>query len=356
MVEAGALIPVAEAEDTVDMKKTGIAFKQCHEEDYCMIHMTPCRFHGTGFFVGPAIVLALIAALSVFHSPAHAKRPQQTVFSSPEEAVKTMIGAFKTYDKEALLSIYGRGNKDLASSGDEVDDRAQRERFIRAYEEKSRIEKVGDKKAVLFVGNEDWPFSIPIVKRGGSWFFDSKAGRQEMVDRRIGRNELNVIQVCLAYVDAQREYALKDLDGDGLFEYAPKFMSDPDKKDGLYWATSEGEEPSPTGAFVAAAKEEGYAPSKPGEKPAPYHGYYYKILTAQGKNAYGGAYNYIIDGKMLGGFALVAYPARYGSSGIMTFTVNQNGVVYQKNLGRSTGKIARKMTRFDPDKTWTKAE
>jgi hypothetical protein len=322
-----------------------------------MIHATLYRNHGTGVFVGLAVMLAVIAALPLIYSPAYAKgTSQQAAFSSPEEAVKEMIAAFKAHDEKALISIYGRGSRDLATSGDKVDDRAQRERFLKAYEEKNKIVTVGDRKARLFVGNEDWPFSIPLVKKGESWFFDSKAGRQEMIDRRIGRNELSVIQVCLAYVDAQREFALKDLDGDGLFEYAPKFLSDPGKKDGLYWDTKEGEEPSPLGALVAAARAEGYGPSKTGEKADPYHGYYYKILTAQGKNAEGGAYNYVIDGKMLGGFALVAYPARYGTSGIMTFMVNQKGVVYQKNLGRDTEKIAGKIARFDPDKTWKKAE
>ena len=191
------------------------------------------------------------------------------------------------------------------NSGDEVDDRLQRERFLKAYDEKNRVGTVGDRKALLYVGNEDWPFSIPIVKKGKSWVFDTRAGRREMIDRRIGRNELNVIQVCLAYADAQREFALRDLDRDGLFEYAQKFLSDPGQKNGLYWDAMEGEEPSPLGPAMAAARAEGYSPPQTGEN-VPYHGYYYKILFAQGKNAPGGAFDYVVNGKMLGGFAMVA--------------------------------------------------
>jgi hypothetical protein len=182
------------------------------------------------------------------------------------------------------------------------------------------------------------------------------AGKEELLNRRIGRNELNTIQTCLAYVDAQREYAMKDRDSDKLLEYAQKFWSTKGKKDGLYWETKEGEEQSPFGSLAARAIQAGYAPKKPGDKPVPYYGYFYKILKAQGKNAPGGAYDYVIKGKMIGGFALVAYPAEYGASGIMTFVVNHDGVVYQKDLGKETGKVASAMTKFDPDKTWKKVE
>ncbi|HEY3277313.1 MAG TPA: DUF2950 domain-containing protein [Syntrophorhabdaceae bacterium] len=312
---------------------------------------------GLALLVSFAFLFSFILAFSLLHtSAAYGKETKQRHFSSPEEAVKAMVEALKAHDRKTLVAIYGRGNADLINSGDEVDDRLQRERFLKGYDEKNRIEKVGDRKALLYVGSEDWPFAIPVVKRGNSWVFDTRAGRREMIDRRIGRNELNVIQVCLAYVDAQREFALRDLDRDGLFEYAQKFLSDPGKKDGLYWDAKEGEEPSPLGPLMAAARAEGYSSPKPGEKSVPYHGYYYKILFAQGKNASGGTFSYILDGNMLGGFAMVAYPARYGSSGIMTFMVNQNGVVYQKNLGKNTGKIATKIEKFDPDKTWQKIE
>ena len=200
--------------------------------------------------------------------------------------------------------------------------------------EKNRLEAESAEKVVLYLGNEDWPFPIPIVKKNALWHFDAKEGRDEILARRIGKNELSAIQVCLAYVDAQREYAIEDRDGDGLAEYAQKFWSDPGKKNGLYWKTSDGEKPSPLGPLAAEANKQGYT-RKEG-KPVPYHGYYYRILKAQGKNAPGGAYDYMVKGKMIGGFALVAYPAKYASSGIMTFIVNHDGVVYQKDLGTKT--------------------
>ena len=220
----------------------------------------------------------------------------------------------------------------------------------------NKLEKETDSKMTLVVGEEEWPFPIPIVKKGESWLFDTKAGKEELLNRRIGRNELNTIQTCLAYVDAQREYAMKDRDGDGLLAYAQKFWSTKGKKDGLYWEAKEGEEQSPLGLGAARAVREGYTPRKPGDKPSPFHGYFYRILKAQGKNAPGGAYDYVVKGKMIGGFALVAYPAEYGASGVMTFIVNHDGVVYEKDLGAETAKIASAMTKFDPDQTWKKAE
>jgi hypothetical protein len=206
------------------------------------------------------------------------------------------------------------------------------------------------------VGSEDWPFPIPLVKKDEYWFFDTMAGKEEILNRRIGRNELNAIQVCLAYVDAQREYVLKDRDGNKLLEYAQKFISSKGKKNGLYWEVKEGEKLSPLGPLVAKAAKEGYIGRKPVGKHTPYHGYYYKILKAQGKNAPGGEYDYIVKEKMIGGFASVAYPAEYGNSGVMTFIVNHDGVVYEKDLGKETEKIATAMKKFDPDKTWKKAE
>ena len=201
--------------------------------------------------------------------------------------------------------------------------------------------------------------SDPYRKDGQKWRFDTKAGKQEILARRIGRNELSTIQTCLVYVDAQHEYARKDRDKNGLLEYAQKFRSSPGKEDGLYWDTREGEEESPLGPLVAEAVKEGYG-RKTGKQiagqPTPYHGYYYRILKAQGKSAPGGAYDYVVNGKMIGGFALVAYPAQYGNSGIMTFIVNQDGAVYQKNLGKNTAKIAQAMESFDPDKTWKKTQ
>jgi len=321
-----------------------------------MIHMASYKKHISVYWFTPAIILVLVVTLLVIYPPANAAAAGQKFFSSPEGAVEAVVSALKSNDQKMLAAILGRGSKDLIFSGDEVADRESRELFLRSYEAKNKLEKVGDKKAILYVGNEDWPLPIPLVKKGKLWFFHTKEGKEEIINRRIGKNELNVIRVCMAYVDAQREYALKDRDGDKLLEYAGKFVSEPGKKDGLYWETKEGEELSPMGPFFAAAREEGYAATGLDDKPVPYHGYYYKILTSQGKNAPGGAYDYVVNGRMVGGFALVAYPARYGSSGIMTFMVNQDGVVYERNLGKTTEKIVQAMKIFDPDKEWKKAE
>ncbi len=280
----------------------------------------------------------------------------QKTFASPDEAVKGVLDALKADDAKALSAIFGPGSEDVVSSGDPVADQAEHERFINLYEQKNKLEEAAANKVVLYVGNEDWPFPIPIVKKDGAWHFDTNDGREEILARRIGRNELSVIQVCLAYVDAQREYALKDRDSDGLLAYAQKFASDPGKKDGLYWKTKEGDEQSPLGPFFATAQEHGYTGTgkQLDGKPVPYYGYYYRILKAQGKNAPGGAYDYVVKGDMIGGFALVAYPAQYGSSGIMTVIVSHDGFVYQEDLGKDTRRTAQAMTLFNPDSTWEK--
>jgi hypothetical protein len=214
----------------------------------------------------------------------------------------------------------------------------------------------GENKAVLQVGKDDWPLPVPLVKRGDQWFFDARSGREEILNRRMGRNELSAIQVMLAMVDAEREYALKDRDGDGLLEYASKFASDTGKRNGLHWETKEGEAPSPLGDLAAKAAAEGYGSRNSKSTPQPYHGYYYRILKAQGESAPGGAFDYVVNGKMMGGFAIVAWPAKYGNSGVMTFVVNHEGVVYQKDLGPETSKIAKLMKLYNPDETWKKAE
>jgi len=246
--------------------------------------------------------------------------------------------------------------KEFFQSGDPMVNKAERERFIKAYDEMNRQERPTDSKVVLYVGKEDWPFAVPVMKGKEGWYFDTEEGMDELLNRRIGRNELNTIQTCLAYVDAQREYALKDRDNNKLLEYAQKMTSDKGKRNGLYWEVKPGEEPSPLGALFAKAVAEGYSPTKAQTKPVPFHGYYYKILKAQGKNASGGEYDYLVKGKMIGGFALVAYPAEYGNSGVMTFIVNHEGVVFQKDLGKDTAKVASSITKFDPDKTWKRVD
>jgi hypothetical protein len=301
-------------------------------------------------------IIAGVMMLAGFHQSAFAADAKQKGFKSPEEAIKTLVDTVKANDMKELLAIFGPSGKELVSSGDKVADETGRERFIKAYEEMNKLVNENDTKVILHVGNGDWPFPIPVVKKGEYWLFDTMAGREEILNRRIGRNELNAIQVCLAYVDAQREYVLKDRDKDKLLEYAQKFISREGEKNGLYWEAKEGEPQSPLGPLIAKAAGEGYTGKKPVGKRNPYHGYYYKILKAQGKNAPGGEYDYMVKGKMIGGFALVAYPAEYGNSGIMTFIVNHDGVVYQKDLGKDTEKMAAALKKFDPDKTWKKAE
>ena len=280
---------------------------------------------------------------------------KQKGFATPEEAVKAVITAMRNNNDKELIAVFGPSAKDLIFSGDPVADKQRRELLLRKYDEKNSL--VPEKGAmVIVIGKDDWPFPIPLVKKENAWFFDTDKGREEILNRRIGDNELNTIQTLLAVVDAEREYAIKDLDGDGVPEYAQKLMSDPGKKNGLYWKTKEGEDPSPLGEFVADARAKGYTRNESKQKPIPYHGYYYRMLKAQGKNAAGGAYDYVVKGKMIGGFAVIASPAKYGNSGVMTFLVNHDGVVYQKDLGKNTEKAAKSIKKFDPDSTWKKVE
>ena len=302
--------------------------------------------------LAPIIAVAVLATASAGVAIGAAAR-QQT-FPSPEEGVRALIDAAKKDDEKALLEILGPEAKPIIDSGDPVSDRESREWFVKSYEKANSLVKSGDTTVFLQIGTDEWPFPIPLVKESAGWRFDTAEGKEEVLNRRIGRNELDVIQVCLAYVDAQREYYRRDPDGDLLLQYAQKFISTKGKRDGLYWESTPGEEESPFGPLVAQARAGGYKGG--GGKPVPYHGYYYKILTGQGKDAPDGAYDYLVRGKMMGGFAMVAYPAQYGSSGIMTFIVNHDGVVYQKDLGDNTDALAKRMTGFDPDQTWKKVD
>jgi DUF2950 family protein len=277
----------------------------------------------------------------------------QEQFKSPDDAVNALVSAAKAEDESAILGVLGPDGRDIVSSGDEVADRTTRENFIARYDKKHTLTPDGEAKSTLVIGDNDWPFPIPIVGKDGSWQFDTKAGKEEILRRRIGRNELAAIQVALAYVQAQNEYASRDPGGLGPHSFAQRLVSSPGKKDGLYWPTAEGEEPSPFGDLVAQASAQGY---KIGQTPIPYHGYFYRILKRQGASAVGGAYDYLVKGKMIGGFALVAYPAEYGNSGIMTFMVNHDGTVFQKDLGPDTVRNARKIDSFAPDQTWTKVD
>ena len=300
-------------------------------------------------------VLALLVVM-MFQGVAYAARPMlppQETFETPEKAVEALVKALRENNMVNLYTVFGPGSVALISSGDKVDDQKSRAEFIRLYDEKNRLEMVGETKVILHVGNDDWPFPIPLVKAGKNWHFDTKQGKDEILSRRIGRNELDTIQTCLAIVDAEREYVTMDRDSNGLMEYAQKFFSTSGMKDGLYWEVAPGEKPSPLGPLVAIAQSEGY---RKGEKPTPYNGYFFRILSAQGKDAHGGAYSYLVHGKMIGGFALVAYPAVYGASGVKTFIVNHEGVLYEKDLGPQTVKKAKSMKAFNPDKTWEKSE
>ena len=301
-----------------------------------------------------SIVLSAVLVLGTLWIPVlSAQDSGPKVFPSPEEAMKALVAAAEARDRNAVAAILGPDAKGVLSSGDEVADKADLERFIANCKEKMDFVKDKDRTSVI-IGNDNIPFAVPIVKKGDGWVFDTKAGMEELLNRRVGRNELDTIETCEGYVDAQREYASTDRELDGIVQYAQKFFSDPGRRNGLYWDAAEAENPSPMGPFVAEAGEEGYK-KKEGGEPTPYHGYYFKILKAQGKHAPGGAYSYVIHSHMVAGFALVAWPASYGNSGVMTFVVNQNGIVYEKNLGPKTARIAKAMTLYNPDRTWRKA-
>jgi Protein of unknown function (DUF2950) len=294
-------------------------------------------------------LVTLTAAMVIFAAVSVANAQQS--FKTPNEAADALASAVKTDSLKAILTVLGPDGVDIASSGDAVADAGIRKRFVAAYDVKHRLTMDGDGKAILVIGEEDFPFPIPLVRRGVLWQFDTAAGRREVLYRRIGRNELAAIQACLAYVDAQNEYAEKDRTGTGAGTYAQRIASQPGKKDGLYWPASQSSDESPLGELVARATTVGY---RIGNGRAPFHGYYFKILTRQGAAAPGGALNYIVRGKMIGGFALVAYPAVYRNSGVMTFVVNHNGVVFQKDFGRRTTQLAERMTSFNPNHTWSK--
>ncbi|HXV10938.1 MAG TPA: DUF2950 domain-containing protein [Burkholderiales bacterium] len=294
-----------------------------------------------------ALIAALLAAGIAAGTAALAAETKHKTFATPEDAAAAFIAATKSGDAQAMRDVLGPGSASIVQSGDAVSDRRGRERFVQAYGEANKLVRQGDAKATLLVGKDEWPLPIPIVKDAAGWRFDTKQGREEILNRRIGRNELSAMQAVLAYVDAQREYYLRNPQGDKLFHYAQKFTSARRNRDGLYFATKAGEKPSPLGPLYASAKAEGYTKGDDS-----YHGYHYRILRGQGPSASGGAYDYVAQGKMLGGFALVAWPATYGNSGVMTFIVNHDGVIYEKDLGPDTEAAARKITRYNPDKSW----
>ena len=274
--------------------------------------------------------------------------PAQRGFESPESAVTALVTALEQRDRATLVAMLGPDSDALLSSGDPVADSTARAMFLARYAEKNALVTGGPDDLVLQVGADDWPFPIPIVRRGGKWILDAAAGKDEIVSRRIGGNELQTIEVMHGYVAAQEDYAAAAHDGIPAGAYAQAIRSDPGKQNGLYWEVAEAERPSPAGPWLAAASAEGY-----GAAGEPYHGYRFRLLTAQGPAAAGGARDYLVDGRLTGGYALVAWPASYGASGVMTFLVNQDGVVWQRDLGQDTEQAVAQVTRFDPDSLWT---
>jgi hypothetical protein len=298
----------------------------------------------------------LLALLAIFSAACgKSEQPSITTFNTPDDAGNALIAAAKSGDRVAVISIFGPESKQLISSGDAVEDKNAVAAFTSRYDVMHRWRKLQDGAQILLVGADNFPFPIPLKRdAGGKWFFDTAAGKEEMLNRRIGRNELAIIQVCGAAADAQTQYFSRLHDGATTQQYAMKFISDPGKQNGLYWKSAEGQPESPLGPLAAYATSEGYT-DKP-DAHTPFHGYYFRMLKGQSKNAPGGAKDYLVDGKMVRGFAFVAYPAEYGNSGVMTFIINQDGLLLQKDLGKATAETATAMTEYDPDTSWNPVE
>jgi len=296
--------------------------------------------------------LAAVAILLTVWFPTHSMAQQtgQKTFSSPEDASHALLTAAQSNDEKAMLDILGPDGKQIVSSGDETEDANSRTNFVEKYQEMHRLVKEPDETNTLYIGAENWPTPIPLVNQGNSWYFDTEAGKKEILYRRIGQNELSTIRVCQELVAAQKEYYSAQHN-----EYAQTIFSDEGQHNGLYWKAADGASQSPIGPLVAAAVAEGYSKSQVGT-PTPYQGYYFHILTRQGKDGPTGAKSYIVNGKMTGGFAFVAYPAEYRSSGVMTFIVNEDGVVYEKDLRKKTDAIAKGMKEYKPNSSWQEAE
>ena len=315
----------------------------------CLKNSSIRTVQGLWFMVLAVVIFTIV---NVGNSFAEKSNHQGQGFNSPEAAVSAIIAVVRTLDTANILLILGPDAEPIIFSGDRVEDREGAADFVKKYDEKHRLEMATPVAATLIIGNDDWPFPIPVVKSGDSWFFDVAAGKEEILNRRIGEHELDVIQVMQDYIDAQLEYASEDRDGDGVREFAQQIKSDKGQKNGLYWPVPEGAELSPFGPLIAEVRSEGYGTNS--SKPQPYRGYYYKIVTRQGEKAPGGAYDYIVNGNMILGFGLIAYPAKYGVSGIMTFAVNQEGVVYEVDLGEETVEIVNKKIKYNLNKSWQK--
>lgn len=298
-----------------------------------------------------SLLLALALSLPAYIHAAPGNAAIGKVYSSPEEAIADLKTATANADTNAMRTIFGPAADDLLNP-DRVQAANDLAKFNAALSGTNHLVRVSSTNMILEVGADAWPFPVPLVKAGGKWHFDTEAGKDELLNRRIGKNELEVLSTMRAYVEAQREYASEDRDGDRVLEYAQRLASSEGKTDGLYWPTELNGQVSPLGPLVAEARAEGYRKKSGSDEPQAFHGYHFKILTKQGKHAPGGKYDYVINGNMIGGFAMVAWPAEYGDSGIMTFVVNQEGRVYQKDLGADTVKVVKKMAEYDPEKGW----
>ncbi len=297
---------------------------------------------------------AVLVVLMGMH-PCLAQSEGEKTFASPGAAVLDLYDAAKSGNSQELAAIFGSSADEILHTGDSVADKNMVTNFMQRYDKMHRVVIEPDQTVTLYIGAENWPFPIPIVKNGsGAWYFDTAAGKKEILYRRVGRNENDAIDILHGLVDAQMQYASEAHDGSAANQYAMKFISDQGKQNGLYWKTSDNQPPSPIGPLIVQAAGEGYATQQ--GKPEPYHGYFYRILTKQGAAAKGGARDYVANGKLTRGFAFVAYPAQYRNSGVMTFIVNQDGNVYEKDLGADTEKIAAAMTEYNPDKTWRPAD
>lgn len=314
-----------------------------------MISSKPQLSRRSSFGRTVSLALIVLSALIALKVVAFADPSAQQSFPSPDAAVKALETAAKANDQTALESILGSDAKQILSSGDPVADNNARQEFVRRYDEMHRLAYNDQGRVSLIIGAANWPLPIPLIKQGNGWMFDSASAKEEMLFRRIGRDELFTIDVLETLAEAQDEYASEPRDG--IQQFAPKILSDDGKHNGLYWPAGDNEPQSPIGPLIATATAAGYKKSDTGG-PIPFHGYLYKILTGQGKNAPGGAKSYLEDGKMTGGFAFLAYPAEYKSSGVMTFMIDSDGVVVQKDLGPDTAKLANEITEFNPDKTW----
>jgi Protein of unknown function (DUF2950) len=312
---------------------------------------------GSGLMLKVLLIGLIVGGLGTSRST-FAQEPGQKTFKSPAAAAAALVAAAQEHDKQQMLAILGPSGEELIYSGDRVADKANNDRFVAKYHQMHRFAATSSGRMILYIGAENWPVAIPLKKSGSKWYFDTAYGKQEVLYRRIGSNELNVIKVCQEIVNGEQEYDATPHDGDSVHQYAEKFRSTPGKQDGLYWEVKSDEPESPLGPLVAEAANEGYGhhAHHGARKSHPFHGYIYRILTRQGTAAPGGAKDYIVDGKMTDGFALVAYPVRYRDSGVMTFVVNQNGQIYQKDLGPRTSQIASEMTEYNPDDTWQPVE